>query len=127
MLNKVDGINKTKKDKLVHSREIVLESIEKEIKRKMLEDKKSQSLFKKVDGIFYRDKEKTPQNDKPITDEKPKALAVREEIKPLPIEKNTNSTPEKIITETKNEEIKFDKNKQKICLSTFKSKKLINF
>ena len=116
MLNKVDGINKTKKDKLVHSREIVLESIEKEIKRKMLEDKKSQSLFKKVDGIFYRDKEKTPQNDKPITDEKPKALAVREEIKPLPIEKNTNSTPVKIIPETKKEEIKVDKNKQKIWL-----------
>lgn len=111
MLKKVDGINQTKKDKLIRSREIVLDSIEKEIKRKMLEEKASKSLFKKVDGIFYRDKEKSVDTEK--------SNISQPEIKPLPAEQTKNETPLKItsepkIAEKKIEEIKVDKSKQKI-------------
>jgi len=124
MSNKVDGINKLSKENLHESREVVLISIEQEMKRRELEEKNSRKLFNKVDGIFQHRKEvknseeETPEKIVPKnipTPEKTKndQLKPKEEIK-AETTKRIIQTPQNI--EVKKEEIIVDKNKQKIWL-----------
>lgn len=122
MNKKVDGINRINLENIARSREIVLDSIEEELQKKRAQEKKS-SIFKKVDGIFYREKEKPEIIAKPEPITPPtnnEEIELEKEI-PVPGEKQKElpkittiqkETP--IIPKQLEPEIKVDKAKQKI-------------
>jgi len=117
MNKKVDGINRINLENIARSREIVLDSIEEELKKKRAQEKKS-SLFKKVDGIFYREKEKINIDTAatPIDTELEikKGLANSEEKPKEKIKKPKLPTETPVAPKILEPEIKVDKAKQKI-------------
>lgn len=121
MNKRVDGINRINLEKIAKSREIVLNSIEEELKKKRAQEKKS-SIFKKVDGIFYREKEKTEEPVNYVEETTP-----YESTQPEPIQKSQETNQENnavknneikkaevVVKKIIEPEIKVDKDKQKI-------------
>lgn len=105
MAKKVDGINRINKENLAESREIVLHSIEEEMKKREILDKENHKIFKKVDGIFRtKEKEVEKESEQEIT---PENKSKTEENKPVLVKKIIKPTASA-------ENIKVDQKKKEI-------------